>query len=66
MEDGDEDTTDWGDPRAPGEAPAPGQPGKTPQKMIRTGRKRHKALSNKPQDFQVHHSSGMIHVNIFF
>ncbi|XP_060781969.1 myoferlin [Neoarius graeffei] len=53
MEDGDEDTTDLGDPRAPGEAPAPGQPGKTPQKMIRTGRKRHKALSNKPQDFQI-------------
>ncbi|XP_047668037.1 myoferlin isoform X1 [Tachysurus fulvidraco] len=50
-EDGDDETTDWGDPRAPGEAPAPGQPGKTPQKMIR--RKRQKALSNKPQDFQI-------------
>ncbi|XP_034158677.2 myoferlin [Pangasianodon hypophthalmus] len=51
-EEGDEETTDWGDPRAPGEASAPGQPGK-PQKMIRTARKRQKALSNKPQDFQI-------------
>ncbi|XP_058241621.1 myoferlin isoform X2 [Hemibagrus wyckioides] len=50
-EDGDEETTDWGDPRTPGDAP--GQPGKTPQKMIRANRKRQKALSNKPQDFQI-------------
>ncbi|TSK22735.1 Myoferlin [Bagarius yarrelli] len=50
-EEGDEETTDWGDPRAPGEAPVPGQPGKTPQKMMR--RKRPKSLSNKPQDFQI-------------
>ncbi|XP_053477295.1 myoferlin isoform X1 [Ictalurus furcatus] len=52
-EGGDEETTDWGGPRAPGETSAPGQPGKTPQKMIRTGQKRQKALSNKPQDFQI-------------
>lgn len=51
--DGDEDTGDWGDPRAPGEPSTPGQPGKPPQKMIRTSRKRQKALANKPQDFQV-------------
>ncbi|KAK3554312.1 hypothetical protein QTP70_020173 [Hemibagrus guttatus] len=52
-EDGDEETTDWGDPRTPGDASTPGQPGKTPQKMIRANRKRQKALSNKPQDFQI-------------
>ncbi|KAI4891587.1 hypothetical protein NFI96_020979 [Prochilodus magdalenae] len=51
--DGDEDTGDWGDPRAPGEPPTPGQPGKPPQKMIRTSRKKQKALANKPQDFQI-------------
>ncbi|KAI5606264.1 myoferlin [Silurus asotus] len=52
-EDGDEETTDWGDPRTPGEAATPGQPGKTSQKMIRMSRRRQKALSNKPQDFQI-------------
>ncbi|XP_022540468.2 myoferlin isoform X4 [Astyanax mexicanus] len=51
--DADEDTGDWGDQRAPGEPATPGQPGKPPQKMIRTGRKRQKALANKPQDFQI-------------
>ncbi|XP_066534334.1 myoferlin isoform X2 [Hoplias malabaricus] len=51
--DGDEETGDWGDPRAPGEPSAPGKPGKPPQKMIRTGRKRQKALTNKLQDFQI-------------
>uniref|UniRef100_A0A8B9L685 Myoferlin like n=1 Tax=Astyanax mexicanus TaxID=7994 RepID=A0A8B9L685_ASTMX len=51
--DADEDTGDWGDQRTPGEPATPGQPGKPPQKMIRTGRKRQKALANKPQDFQI-------------
>uniref|UniRef100_A0AAR2KIM0 C2 domain-containing protein n=1 Tax=Pygocentrus nattereri TaxID=42514 RepID=A0AAR2KIM0_PYGNA len=51
--DGDEDPGEWGDTRASGEPPTPGQPGKPPQKMMRMGRKRQKALANKPQDFQI-------------
>ncbi|XP_036430127.1 myoferlin isoform X1 [Colossoma macropomum] len=50
---GDEEAGEWGDTRAPGEPPTPGQPGKSPQKMIRTGRKRQKPLANKLQDFQI-------------
>ncbi|XP_076830135.1 myoferlin isoform X2 [Brachyhypopomus gauderio] len=51
--DGDEDTTDWGDPKAPGDALSPGPPGKPAQRTIQLGRRRQKALANKLQDFQI-------------
>lgn len=51
--DSDEDVGDVTEPGAPGVSPS-GQPGrKDSKKMVRTTRKRQKALANKPQDFQV-------------
>uniref|UniRef100_A0A8C8KAI1 C2 domain-containing protein n=1 Tax=Oncorhynchus tshawytscha TaxID=74940 RepID=A0A8C8KAI1_ONCTS len=37
----------------PGVPPTPGQPGNPNQRPVRTSRKRHRALANKPQDFQI-------------
>uniref|UniRef100_A0A8C7HDV7 Myoferlin n=1 Tax=Oncorhynchus kisutch TaxID=8019 RepID=A0A8C7HDV7_ONCKI len=37
----------------PGVPPTPGQPGNPNQRHVRTSRKRHRALANKPQDFQI-------------
>ncbi|CAB1341784.1 unnamed protein product, partial [Coregonus sp. 'balchen'] len=37
----------------PGAPPTPGQPGNPNQRPVRTSRKRHRALANKPQDFQI-------------
>lgn len=51
--DSDEDTGDVAEPGAPGVSPS-GQPGKKDsKKLVRTTRKWTKALTNKPQDFQV-------------
>lgn len=36
-----------------GPAGTPVQPGKASHKPLRIGRKKHRALANKPQDFQV-------------
>lgn len=50
--DSDEDAV-VAEPGAPGVSPS-GQPGKKDsKKLVRTTRKRTKALANKPQDFQV-------------
>uniref|UniRef100_A0A8C7GRW1 Myoferlin n=1 Tax=Oncorhynchus kisutch TaxID=8019 RepID=A0A8C7GRW1_ONCKI len=37
----------------PGVPLTPGQPGNPNQRPVRTSRKRHRALANKPQDFQI-------------
>uniref|UniRef100_A0A8C7RA95 C2 domain-containing protein n=1 Tax=Oncorhynchus mykiss TaxID=8022 RepID=A0A8C7RA95_ONCMY len=37
----------------PGVPPTPGQPGNPNQRPVRTSRKRHRALANKPQNFQI-------------
>lgn len=51
--DSDEDAGDVADSGAPGVSPT-GQPGKKDsKKVVRTTRKRQKALANKPQDFQI-------------
>ncbi|XP_065152682.1 myoferlin [Paramisgurnus dabryanus] len=50
--DSDEDILDGTEPGAPGVSPS-GQPGKDPKNVIRTTRKKQRALPNKPQDFQI-------------
>ncbi|XP_058507903.1 myoferlin [Solea solea] len=50
-EEGEEGETDVdGSPRSP---TLPNQPGKPSHKPLRLSRKRHRALANKPQDFQI-------------
>lgn len=57
---GDEDTDEaegdvdgGGQGGSPGAPTSPNQPGRAGHKAIRLSRKRHRALANKPQDFQV-------------
>ncbi|XP_071371948.1 myoferlin isoform X1 [Centroberyx affinis] len=54
-EEGEEDMEGGGGGQvgSPGAAGTPSQPGKPSQKPIRLSRKRHRALANKPQDFQI-------------
>ncbi|KAM4607196.1 myoferlin isoform 2-T2 [Polymixia lowei] len=53
-EDGEEREEDvGGSPGSPGAAPTPSQTGNPSHKPTRLSRKKHRALANKPQDFQI-------------
>lgn len=58
--DSEEDVADGTEPGAPGGSPS-GQTGKDSKKVIRTTRKRHRTLANKPQDFQVQYVLILLH-----
>uniref|UniRef100_A0A673CJ86 Myoferlin-like n=1 Tax=Sphaeramia orbicularis TaxID=375764 RepID=A0A673CJ86_9TELE len=47
------DVEEGGQGGSPGAATMPHQPGKPSHKSVRVSRKRHRALANKPQDFQI-------------
>ncbi|KAM9345045.1 myoferlin [Symphorus nematophorus] len=47
------DVEGGGQDGSPGAPTSPNQPGKPSRKPIRLSRKRHRALANKPQDFQI-------------
>uniref|UniRef100_A0AAY4D2T6 C2 domain-containing protein n=1 Tax=Denticeps clupeoides TaxID=299321 RepID=A0AAY4D2T6_9TELE len=51
--DGDEDVVEVGQPGAPGVTPTPGQPPKLAQKSGWATKRKGRALTNKPQDFQI-------------
>lgn len=50
---GEEDVDGAAQAGSPGASPLPNQPGKRSNKSQRFSRKKHRALPNKPQDFQV-------------
>ncbi|KAM3862781.1 myoferlin [Diretmus argenteus] len=52
-EQGEEDTGGAAQEESPGAVVTPSQTRKSSQNPIRLGRKRHRALANKPQDFQI-------------
>ncbi|XP_042357528.1 myoferlin [Plectropomus leopardus] len=52
-DEGEADVEGGGQSGNPGAPTSPNQPGKPRQKPIRLSRKRHRALANKPQDFQI-------------
>ncbi|XP_042289274.1 myoferlin isoform X1 [Thunnus maccoyii] len=52
-EEGETEVDRGGQGGSPGAAISPNQPGKPSHKPIRLSRKRHRALANKPQDFQI-------------
>ncbi|XP_029925926.1 myoferlin isoform X2 [Myripristis murdjan] len=52
-EEGEEEMEGGGQVGSPGAAATSSLPGKPSQKPIRLSRKRHRALANKPQDFQI-------------
>lgn len=52
-DEGEADVDGGGTGESSGSPTSPNQPGKPNRKPIRLRRKRHRALANKPQDFQV-------------
>ncbi|XP_051271351.1 myoferlin [Dicentrarchus labrax] len=52
-DEGEADVEGEGQGGSPGAPTSPNQPGKPSHKPLRLRRKRHKALANKPQDFQI-------------
>ncbi|XP_074502030.1 myoferlin isoform X1 [Sebastes fasciatus] len=52
-DEGEADVEGGGQSGSPGAPTLPNQPGKPRHKPVRLSRKRHRALTNKPQDFQI-------------
>ncbi|TDH01299.1 hypothetical protein EPR50_G00178880 [Perca flavescens] len=52
-DEGEADVEGEGQSGSPGALTSPNQPGKPSHKPLRLSRKRHRALANKPQDFQI-------------
>ena len=52
-EEGEADMEGGGQGGSPGAPTQPNQPGRPNNKSVRLSRKRHRALANRPQDFQV-------------
>ncbi|KAF1375699.1 hypothetical protein PFLUV_G00222910 [Perca fluviatilis] len=52
-DEGEADVEGEGQSGTPGAPTSPNQPGKPSHKPLRLSRKRHRALANKPQDFQI-------------
>ncbi|XP_040905251.1 myoferlin [Toxotes jaculatrix] len=52
-DEGEADMEGGGQGGSPGAPASPNQPGKPSHKPVRLSRKRHRALANKPQDFQI-------------